>query len=175
MSDWKARRILKEICDPARRRAVLATFWEEAEPPMKALVTAHLARSLHFRTETIMKATLDKKCEWLGMPLAVPELVEAQEMGLMLYHLNRSKELLGAFLDFWKIPHEGGSIEVDEYAVPDQAAVEAAVQALSKRFELRDILLYLATAGLLMGQGEPAWRTATWPVVDARLAALAAA
>lgn len=175
MSDWKARRILKEICDADRRRAVLATFWEEAEPQMRALVTAHLARSLHFRTETIMKASIDKKCEWLGMPLAVPELVEAQEMGLMLYHLSRSRELLGAFLDFWKIPHEGGSIEVDDYTVPDQAAVEAAVSALAKKFELRDILLYLATAGLLMGQGEPAWRVATWPVVDQRLAELKAA
>ena len=36
MSDWKARRILKEICDADRRRAVLATFGEEAEPQMRA-------------------------------------------------------------------------------------------------------------------------------------------
>lgn len=172
MSDWKARRILKEICDDDRRAAVLGAFWTDAEPAMRAVVVAHLARALHFRVETIQKAPLARKCGWLGMPLSVPEVVEAQEMSLMLHHLNHAPELLGAFLDFWKIPHTDGSIAEDDYSVPSEEQVEAAVAALGARFELRDILLYLATAGLLMGHGETGWREATWPVVDRHLAAL---
>lgn len=173
MSEWKARRILKEICDDERRSAVLGAFWKDAEPGMRQLVIAHLARALRFRVETIQKAPLDKKCAWLAMPLAVPELVEAQEMSLMLYHLNHASELLGAFLDFWKIPHTDGSIADDDYTVPGAEAVEKAMEALVPRFGRRDVLLYLATAGLLMGHAETGWREATWPIVDRHLGELA--
>ena len=64
-------------------------------------------------------------------------------------------------------------IESDEYPVPDRAAVEAALDEMRSTIPLRRILLYLASAGLLMGDGLPAWRDATWPVVDRWSASLA--
>ena len=71
--------------------------------------------------------------------------------------------MLGAFLDLWNIPHTNGAIEVDDYKTPTSGQVRDAVHQLESRYDKRDIALYLASAGLLMGV---AWREATWPVVD---------
>lgn len=166
MKEWIARRILKEICDPDRRRAVLESFWTDAEADVQRLVVARLARNVKFREETLRKAPAAKKAELLSLQLHMAEFQEPIEIGLMTYHTNHARELLAAFLDFWKIPHEDGSIETDEYTVPSLEAAGKAVEALRDRFAMRDILLYLATAGLLMGSTEPAWREATWPLVD---------
>jgi len=68
---------------------------------------------------------------------------------------------VAAFLDQWKIPHVNGSIEVDDYPAPNEAQVREAVAAVEQPKE--DVRLYLAAAGLLMGDD---WRAATWPVVD---------
>ncbi len=81
----------------------------------------------------------------------------------MQYHTNEAKPLMSAFLDEWKVPHVDGSIETDDYTTPDAGKVRAAVTALEGKFEANDMLLYLATAGLLMGDD---WRAGTWPVVD---------
>ena len=83
----------------------------------------------------------------------------------MVYHTREKREMLAAFLDRWKIPHVDGSIEAEDYAPPTAADVESAVAELKDRFDLRDIAIYLATAGLLMGNISQ-WREATWPVVD---------
>jgi hypothetical protein len=46
--------------------------------------------------------------------------------------------------------------------------VRAAARDLSD-FPPRDVAIYLASAGLLMGEG---WRDSTWPVVDEMAGAL---
>jgi hypothetical protein len=55
-----------------------------------------------------------------------------------------------------------GSIEGDDYAAPSEEQVREAVKAVDG-FQPRDVAIYLASAGLLMGDD---WRAATWPVVD---------
>jgi hypothetical protein len=163
MSDWTARRILKELADAETRRTVLADFWRHSDAQSRMLAQAHLARALHFRDETIRKMSPEKKADLLASRIGVSEFDQFLEMALMQYHTHRAKELMGAFLNQWNVPHVDGSIEVDEYAVPDAATVRAAVTALEGQFPKRDVLLYFATAGLLMGDD---WRKATWPVVD---------
>jgi hypothetical protein len=79
---------------------------------------------------------------------------------------------MAAFLEKWNVPHEKGVIESEDYQPPDEAAVEQAVNGLEGEYPLRRILLYLATVGLLMGDAMPAWREATWPVVDRRVSEL---
>jgi hypothetical protein len=165
-SDWNARRILKELCTAERRKEILTLFWTDAEKDTRELVTAALAKGLNFRLDSVRKAPPARRAELLGMQLHVPQFEEPLEIALMLYHTGRANELLSAFLDAWKIPHENGSIEVDDYPVPDAAAVTKAVAALKSKFPEADIALYLATAGLLMGRDEPKWREATWPAVD---------
>jgi len=159
---WNGRRILTELCDPERRRQILTTFWKKAEPHTRALATLHLAKALHFREGTINKSPPERKAELLASRLGQAELEETLEMALMLYHTQEAGLLMAWLLDFWKIPHEHGSIESDDYTPPTEVQVRAGVAALGDRFSRADVVLYLATAGLLMGQG---WREATWPVV----------
>jgi hypothetical protein len=160
---WNVRKILKELADTDRRRAILGAFWRHGDNNGKALVISQLAKALHFRDESIRKAPVDKKADLLATRIGAPEFDQYLEMALMLYHTHQQNELLGAFLDLWNIPHVNGSIEEDEYKAPTDGQVRDAVHQLESRYDRRDIAVYLATAGLLMGEE---WRQATWPVVD---------
>lgn len=160
---WTARRILKELADGDRRRRIAAAFWKHSDASSKAMAIVQLSRSLHFRDETIRKMPADKKAEFLVSRANLPELEQTLEAALMHYHTHEQNEMLGAFLDAWKIPHVNGSIEVDDYTPPTAEQVRGAVGELRGRFDARDIAVYLASLGLLMG--EP-WEAATWPVVE---------
>ena len=158
---WTARRILKELADPDRRRAILTAFWKHADTQHRMIVQMHLAKMLHFREETIRKMSPEKKADLLAQRIGFPELEQYLEMALMQYHTTEKKEMMSAFLDRWNVPHENGSIESDDYAVPTADQVRAAVKDLP--YDAADVKIYLATAGLLMADQ---WREATWPVVD---------
>lgn len=160
---WTARRILKELAGAEHRKHIVAAFWKHADTATKAMTIVQLAKSLHFRDETIRKMPADKKGELLASRAALPEFEQALEAALMHYHTHEQNEMLGAFLDAWNIPHVNGPIEVDDYTPPTAAQVRDAVSALRDRFDARDVAIYLASVGLLMG--EP-WSGATWPVVD---------
>lgn len=165
---WTARRILKELADPDLRRRILTAFWRHAEPHSKLLATAHLARALHFRDETLRKMPIEKKAELLGSRLGAAEFEEFFEMALMQYHTHEKREMMGAFLDRWSIPHSDGTIEAEDYARPTADQARSAVSDLAADFDRRDVALYFAAAGLLMDE---AWREALWPVVDELAAA----
>lgn len=166
MEFWTARKILRQLCDDERRNAALTAFWKNADPGAQARALLELAAALHFRPESLRKSSPARKAELLGSKLAASDFEETFEIALMVYHTREKRELLAAFLDEWKIPHEEGSIEAVEYTPPSRGEVEAAVAKLGDRFDARDIAIYLATAGLLMGN-IPQWREATWPVADA--------
>ena len=160
---WTARRILKDLADSERRRRIAAAFWKHADAPSKAMAIVQLAKSLHFRDETIRKMPADKKAELLVSRASLPEFEQTLEAALMHYHTHEQNEMLGAFLDVWGIPHVNGSIEVDDYTPPSAEQVREAVDELRGRFDTRDVAIYLASLGLLMG--EP-WASAAWPVVE---------
>lgn len=160
---WTARRILKELADTDRRRAILAAFWKHAETHSKLVAQMQLAKALHFRDETIRKMPPEKKADLLGSRIGSPEFDQFLEMALMAYHTHQANKMMADFLDRWGVPHENGSIEADEYKVPDAEQVRAAVKELEGTYDKRDVALYLATAGLLMADE---WRDSTWPVVD---------
>ncbi|HEY4641436.1 MAG TPA: hypothetical protein VII75_08840 [Thermoanaerobaculia bacterium] len=165
---WDARHILRQIADADLRRDVLSSFWRHGDAQSRAMAIATLAKALHFREETIRKMPPPKKADLLATRLTAPEFEQVLEMALMQYHTHDKNEMLAAFLDHWKVPHENGSIENDEYTAPAADQVRDAVNTLTQ-FPKRDVVLYLASAGLLMG-GE--WRDATWPVVDELVASL---
>jgi hypothetical protein len=169
---WDTKRILTELADTPRRHDIAAAFWRYAEPQARMLTTAQLATMLHFREETIRKMTADKKADLLAGRAASRELEQAFETALMIYHTKNKAELLAAFLDEWQIPHVNGSIEVDEYPTPTTDQVRAAVEKQREKFAPRDIAVYFATAGLLMGTE---WADALWPVVDELAPSLTAA
>ncbi|HYC91455.1 MAG TPA: hypothetical protein VEO54_19695 [Thermoanaerobaculia bacterium] len=159
---WTARRILKELADADRRRAILTTFWKTADQQHRMIVQMQLARSLNFREETVRKMPPEKKADLLASRIGVPDFDQYLEMALMTYHTTQKSEMLAAFLDRWNVPHENGSIESDDYKVPSADEVRAAAKELTQ-FDPQDVKIYLATAGLLMAEG---WRDSTWPVVD---------
>jgi hypothetical protein len=160
---WNARRILKELADPERRRAILSAFWKHGEPTSRLIATAQLAKALHFREETLKKMPVEKKADLLASRIGAPEFDELLEAALLQYHTHQRNEMMAAFLDRWNVPHTNGSIEGDDYTTPTADQVRDAVRELEATFDRRDIALYLASAGLLMAG---AWRDATWPVVE---------
>jgi hypothetical protein len=162
---WNARRILREIADNDLRHKVLRAFWRYADPTQKAVAIVQLSKALHFRDETIRKMTADKKTELLASRAAAPEFEQTLETALMQYHTHEANTMMAAFLDRWGVPHKNGSIESNDYKTPSADAVRSAVRELT--FEPRQVALYLASAGLLMGGG---WADATFPVVDELLA-----
>ena len=159
---WTARRILKELADTDRRRAILTAFWKHADGQHKAIVQMQLAKSMNFREETVRKMAPEKKADLLASRIGFPEFDQYFEMALMQYHTSEKRDMLAAFLDRWNVPHENGSIEVDDYKVPSADEVRAAAKELTQ-FDPADVKLYLATAGLLMADE---WRESTWPVVE---------
>jgi hypothetical protein len=163
---WTARRILTELCDRDRREAVLVAFWRHAEPGSRAVATLELARALSFREVKLRQAPVEKKAAWLLSRLPSPRFTEVFETALMVYHTSAARELMAACLDRWGIAHQDGILEGDEHAPPDESAVEAALGELRERFLLADLLLYLATVGLLMEPVRAGWAAAAWPVVD---------
>ena len=160
---WPAKRILKELTDGDLRRKVLASFFRHAEMQSRAAATVQLARAMHFRDETIRKMTPEKKADLMASRIGVPDFEQYFEMALMQYHTHHANDLMAAFLDVWGIPHVNGAIEVDDYKAPTSEQVREAIASLGERFDRRDVALYLAAAGLLMGDD---WRDAAWPVVD---------
>lgn len=164
MSDWTARRIFKELLDGEQRRALLAEFWRAADAPTRLAAQAYLAKALNFREATLRKLTPERKAELLAARLASPEAEPWLEHALLHHHMTQRNELMAAFLDRWGVAHENGAIaDADETAPPAVAAVRSAVEALDGTFPRGHVRLYLATAGLVMGDE---WRAATWPVVD---------
>lgn len=166
MAEWTGRRILRELSDQTLRQKILTTFFRKGDDHARHLAIAALSASLRFRPDTLRKAAAERKAELLASRLSAPEFEETFDNALMVYHTSDAKEMLGAFLDQWHIPHVDGSIEVDEYQPPTPEAVDQAVALLRERFPIRDIAVYLATAGLLMGVSIPEWRAATWPAAD---------
>lgn len=154
---------MKELVDAERRRAILTAFWKYAEPHARAAAAVQLARAVHFRDETIRKMPAEKKADLLASRIATPEFDQYLEMALMQYHTHHANEMMGTFLDAWGIPHVNGSIEVDDYHAPTSDQVREAVKHAGDKYDKRDVALYLATAGLLMGEE---WRESAWPVVD---------
>jgi hypothetical protein len=160
---WTARRILKELADPDRRRRILTEFWKQGEQNARLTAQMQLAKAMNFRDQTIRKMPPEKKADLLASRLAAPEFEQYFEMALMAYHTTHQSAMMAAFLDLWKVPHENGSIESDDYTPPTAEQVREAVQALEGQYDRADVLIYLASAGLLMAD---AWREATWSVVD---------
>jgi hypothetical protein len=164
---YDVRRIFRELADDERRRRIGTAFWRHGDAQSKAVAVAQLARALHFRDESLRKMPMEKRADLLASRAGAHEFEQLLEVALMQYHTHEHNEMLSAFLDLWNIPHVNGSIEVDEYKVPAEGQVRDAVHQLESRYDKRDIAIYLATAGLLMGDE---WRDTTWPVVDEMLA-----
>src|SRR4029079_7705534 len=123
-------RIFKDLVDSDRRRRVLTSFWKHAEPTTKLLASAHLARAMHFREETLKKMPAEKKADLLASRIGAPEFDQFLDAALLQYHTHHATEMMAAFLDKWGVPHVNGSIEGDDYKAPTAEQVRAAASEL---------------------------------------------
>lgn len=169
MTDWTAKRILRDLAGAEERKAILSSFWKHADEHARHAALLHLAKALRFREQSLRAMPVGKKAELLGSRIGAPEMADTLDAALMAYHTEEARPMMAAFLDRWSVPHREGLIEAEEYEVPREEAVEQAVVALADSYPLRAILIYLATAGLLMGDE---WREAAWPVVERHLGEL---
>jgi hypothetical protein len=160
---WDSRRILKDLTDVDRKRKVAIAFWKYSDAQPKALVTAKLAQAMRFRDESFRKLPMEKKADFLAQRSQLADYTQFFDIALLQYHTHEMNELMGVFLDAWKIPHENGEIEAEEYSAPTSEQARDAVAAAGDRFDKRDVAIYFATAGLMMGDD---WRASLWPVVD---------
>lgn len=165
-NEWSARRILRELCNADRRLEILTAFWLHADDMSRRIAVSQLAKSMRFREGSMRKLPVEKKAQLLAGRIGSAEYEEFFEAALLSFHLSERKELMAAFLDEWGIAHEDGAIGDEEYQPPSREGVRDAVRALSDRFDRDDILLYLATAGLVMGDADSPWRAAAWAIVD---------
>src|SRR5947207_15892127 len=83
---WSARRILTDLTDRTRRRAILTAFWRYGDDAAKAMAAVQLARALHFLDETIRRMSIEKKAEQLAGRAGAAEFEQTFETALMLYH-----------------------------------------------------------------------------------------
>ncbi len=169
-TNWNARRILHDLCDGDRRLEIMTCFWNNGDDMSRGIAVAQLAKSLRFRESSMRKLPVAKKAQLLASRSGAAEFEELFESALLAFHLAERKELMAAFLDAWAIPHDDGAIEEDDYPVPSRQQVADAIDTLGDRFDRGDMMLYLATAGLVMGGEGSDWRMATWPVVDESIA-----
>ncbi len=162
---WTARSIIKQLAGDLRR-PILAAFWRHAEADSRQVAISELARSLSYRPQKLRQAPAEKKAGLLATRLNTPEYEQIFEMALMLFFTHERKEMLAAFLDAWGIPHQDGTIEDDaDVQAPTVESVRGVAESQSTAFSEQEVDLYLATAGLLMGEE---WAAATWPVLDER-------
>src|SRR5256885_9545260 len=121
---WTGRRIVKDLADSERRKRISLAFWRDADDAARAVAIVQLARALHFRDDTIRKMPPEKKAELLAGRAGVAEFEQTFETALMLYHTRDQREMLAAFLDWWKVPHVNGAIEVDDYTRSEEHTSE---------------------------------------------------
>ena len=77
---WTARRILKELADTDRRRAILASFWKHADLQHKMVVQMQLAKSL----QELQSAPINPRAAFLlsriDGTLTIDELLDVSGM-----------------------------------------------------------------------------------------------
>jgi hypothetical protein len=74
----------------------------------------------------------------------------------VIYHLERQRPMMGAFLDLLGIAHENGLINEENVPKPDADKVRQAAKDLAATYPSEDVSLYLAT---LVSQDPETWET----------------
>src|SRR2546430_8782584 len=60
---WNARKIIKDLADPERRRRILVAFWRFGDDTAKLIAIAQIAKALHFREESIRAMAISRSEE----------------------------------------------------------------------------------------------------------------
>jgi len=162
MADWIPRRILRELADETLRQEMFLTFWKTADRDEKHLAYQAVADALNCRMSYAKGLPVEEKARHLAECAGSDKHAEVMGTVLVRHHFQERAGLMSAFLDFWKIPHKDCSVPADCPQAPDVETALKSVLALEDSYSLRDVAVYLATAGWATA----AWKKPLWTVVE---------
>lgn len=129
---------------PAQRSAAAQAFWLDDDSMAQQFeAVTHLARSLHFRPQSVLSLPVERKVRQMAGQAKLPDAVIARAM--VVYHLAAQRPMLVAFLDHLGIPHENGLMSDTMGDKPAAERITAAAKALMAAFPEPDVRLYLRT------------------------------
>lgn len=151
-SAFRPSRIWKRL--PADQRVAAAElFWaDEQSTEQQVEAVSAIATHMKFRTKTVVALPAEKKARYLASLPSVSDSVAAR--ALVNFHLDRRREMMGAFLDMLDITHDNGLITDENIAAPDPAKLRGAAAELSSKYPADDVALYFAT---LVSQDPDTW------------------
>jgi hypothetical protein len=127
-----------------QRTAVSEAFWQDDDSMSQQVeVITHLARTLHFRPQSVLGLPIERKVKQMSQQSKLPDAVIGR--ALVAYHLAECRPMLTAFLDELGITHEDGLIADSVDQVPGVDRLQAAATALAAKFPVESVQLYLRT------------------------------
>jgi hypothetical protein len=127
----------------AQRTAAAEAFWGDEQATDDQVQAAMLiAQQKKFRPKTVFGLDVERKARHLASVSALSDPLAARV--LIVYHLERQRPMMGAFLDAMGIAHENGLIQDDEIK-PDPSKVGPAARQLAEGFPTADVVLYFNT------------------------------
>jgi hypothetical protein len=127
-------------------------FWgaeEAADDQLQAVLL--ISQQKKFRPKTVIGFDDERKARHLASLPSLPDALAAR--ALVIYHLERQRPMMGAFLDALGIEHENGLIKQDK-VTPTPEAIASAAAALAGQYPPADVSLYLNT---LLSQDPDTW------------------
>jgi hypothetical protein len=139
---------------PAEQRLAAAElFWGDEESVDQQLeAIAAIAAHMKFRAKSVLSLPLDRKVKYLTTLPSISDTIAAR--ALVSYHLDRQREMMGAFLDALGIVHQNGLIKDETLAKPDREKLGAAAADLAGKYPAEDVALYFST---LVSQDPDTW------------------
>jgi len=151
-STFRPSKLWKRMAAP-QRQAAAELFWadeQSADQQLEAI--AAIAAHMKFRTKSVFGLSADRKIKYLVTLPTISDTIASR--ALVSYHLDRQREMMGAFLDALGIAHEKGLISDDNVVKPEAEKLRAAAAELSTKFPPEDVALYLST---LVSQDPDTW------------------
>ncbi|HEY3885940.1 MAG TPA: hypothetical protein VGL62_12065 [Vicinamibacterales bacterium] len=136
-----------------RRIDAASLFWNDVQSDEQQLeaVTA-IASHMKFRPRSVVSLAPEKRAKYLAQLPTISDTIAAR--ALVNYHLERQREMMGAFLDALGMAHENGLISEEKAPKPDAARIASAAGELSSKYPPDDVSLYFAT---LVSQDPETW------------------
>lgn len=130
----------------AAARSLYSHDWGEATARREADLA--IMQGMRFRESAVRQLPAEKRAHYLARSIRPGDSLVGSL--LLALHLEQHRDMLGAFLDALKIPHQHGLIADDHASKPPgDAELRHAAKLLSERFPAADVELYLATLYVL--------------------------
>ena len=130
----------------ASARSLYTHDWGEA--PTRREADFAIMQGMRFRESAVRQLSVDKRASYVARSIRPTDSLAGSM--LLALHLEQRRNMLSAFLDAMKIPHNNGLIAEDhDMKPPSAAALAKAAKTLRGQFPAEEVELYLATLFVL--------------------------